>query len=124
MNKKQVVNNNENLKQQGSLKPVSSPISQGKLVSKVNALTNSSAVNQLLNPQSMVFNNEKSFTLNYKYVMDALVNISNISNASDFYNKVYSIITQTIDSSFFAVGLFKEKSEAFDCVRMSGATLS
>lgn len=114
MNKKQVVNNNENLKQQGSLKPVSSPISQGKLVSKVNALTNSSAVNQLLNPQSMVFNNEKSFTLNYKYVMDALVNISNISNASDFYNKVYSIITQTIDSSFFAVGLFKEKSNCIN----------
>ncbi|MCM1004133.1 MAG: diguanylate cyclase [Candidatus Gastranaerophilales bacterium] len=114
MNKKQAVNNNENLKNQSALKPVSSPISQGKLVSKVNALTNNSAVNQLLNPQNMIFNNEKSLTLNYKYVIDSLVNISDIANAADFYNKVYSLITQNIDSAFFAIGLFKEKSNCIN----------
>ncbi len=114
VNKKQAVNNNENLKNQSALKPVSSPISQGKLVSKVNALTSNSAVNQLLNPQNMVFNNEKSLTLNYKYVIDSLVNISDIANAADFYNKVYSLITQNIDSAFFAIGLFKEKSNCIN----------
>ncbi len=114
MNKKQIVNNNENLKQQSAIKPVSSPISQGKLVSRVNALTNTPSVNQLLNPHSMVFNNEKGLTLNYKNVIDSLVNISNITNPSDFYNKIYSIITQNIDSSFFAIGLFKEKSNCIN----------
>lgn len=114
MNKKQAVNNNENLKQKDSLKPVSSPISQGKLVSKVNALTSNSTINQLLNPQNMVFNNEKSFTLNYKYVIDSLVNITDIANAADFYNKVYSLIAQNIDSAFFAIGLFKEKSNCIN----------
>ncbi len=114
MNKKQAVNNNENLKQQSVFKPVSSPISQGKLVSKVNALTNTPSVNQLLNPQSMVFNNEKGITLNYKNVIDSLVSISNVVNSADFCNKVYSIITQNIDSSFFAIGLFKEKSNCIN----------
>lgn len=114
MNKKQAVNNNENLKQQSVFKPVSSPISQGKLVSKVNALTNAPSVNQLLNPQSMIFNNEKGITLNYKNVIDSLVSISNVVNSADFCNKVYSIITQNIDSSFFAIGLFKEKSNCIN----------
>lgn len=114
MNKKQTVNNKENLKQQNTLKPVSSPISQGKLVSRVNALTNTPSVNQILNPQNMVFNNEKGLTLNYKNVIDSLVNITNIANAADFCHKIYSIITQNIDSSFFAVGLFKEKSNCIN----------
>ncbi len=114
MNKKQVVNKNEISKPQNTSKMVSSPISQGKLVSKVNALTNNSAINSLLNPQSMVFNNEKSFTLNYKHVIDSLTSISNVANAADFYNKVYSIITQNIDSAFFAIGLFKEKSNCIN----------
>ncbi len=74
------------------------------MVSKVNALTNTPSVNQLLNPQSMVFNNEKGITLNYKNVIDSLVSISNVVNSADFCNKVYSIITQNIDSSFFAIG--------------------
>lgn len=113
MNKKQAVNN-EKVKSQNLSKPVTSPITQGKLVSKVNALTNNPSVNSLLNPHSMVFNNEKSLTLNYKYVIDRLVKISDISNASDFYNKVYAIITQNIDSAFFAIGLFKEKSNCIN----------
>ena len=59
-------------------KPVTSPISQKKLVSKVNALTLNSQGNTLLNPQNMVFNGEKSSTLNYKKVIDGLVKIKNI----------------------------------------------
>lgn len=114
MNKKQTVNNSENLIHQNAPKTVSSPISQEKLVSKVNALINNSSVNQLLNPQNMVFNNEKSSTLNYKSIIDGLVNISNASSAMEFQNKIYSLITQNIDSSFFAIGLFKEKSNCIN----------
>lgn len=95
-------------------KPVTSPISQGTLVSKVNALTLNTASNPLLNPQNMVFNNEKSTTLNYKQVIDGLTRFSNVTNINDFYNKIYSLISQNIDSSFFAVGLFKEKSNCIN----------
>ena len=95
-------------------KPVTSPISQKKLVSKVNALTLNSQGNTLLNPQNMVFNGEKSSTLNHKKVIDGLVKIKNIDNLGDYYNKIYSIITQSIDSSFYAVGLYKEQSNCIN----------
>ena len=112
-NKKTETNNKKEIINKIS-KPVTSPISQGKLVSKVNALTFSSSSSPLLNPQNMVFNNEKSTTLNYKQVVDGLTRLSNIENINDFYNKIYSLITQNIDSSFFAIGLFKEKSNCIN----------
>jgi len=60
---------------QNNQRPVTSPISQGKLVSKVNALTYKSGVNNIINPQNMVFNTEKGSTLNYKFVVDELVKL-------------------------------------------------
>ena len=95
-------------------KPVTSPISQGKLVSKVNALTSNAATTSLINPHAIVFNNEKGSTLNYKYVVDELVKLSTVDNTSEFYNKIHSIILQSIDSSFMAIGLFKEKSNCIN----------
>jgi len=101
---------------QNNQRPVTSPISQGKLVSKVNALTYKSGVNNIINPQNMVFNTEKGSTLNYKFVVDELVKLADITSTSDFYEKVQSIILQNIDSTFMAVGLFKEKS---NCINLS-----
>ena len=95
-------------------KSVTSPISQSKLVSKVNALTSSSTNNALVNPQNIVFNAEKGSTLNYKYVVDELVKLTCIKNINEFYNKIYSIISQNVDSSFYAIGLFKEKSNCIN----------
>ena len=95
-------------------KPVTSPISQGKLVSKVNALTSNAATTSLINPHAIVFNNEKGSTLSYKYVVDELVKLSTVDNTSEFYNKIHSIILQSIDSSFMAIGLFKEKSNCIN----------
>jgi hypothetical protein len=69
-------------------RPVTSPISPGKLVSKVNALTFNSSNNALVNPQNIVFNTDKGATLNYKFVVDELVKLANIDNTSDFYNKI------------------------------------
>ena len=62
----------------------------------------------------MVFNNEKGSTLNYKHVVDSLVKISNSDNIGDYYTKVFQIISQNIDSNFFAIGLFKEKSNCIN----------
>ncbi len=95
-------------------KPVTSPISQDNLVSKVNALTFNSLSNSSLNPKNLVFNNEKSPILNYKFVVDELVKVVNIDNINDYYNKIYSIISQNIDSSFMAIGLYKEQSNCIN----------
>lgn len=94
--------------------PVTSPISQGKLVSRVNALTSNSSANPILNPQNIVFNSDKGSTLNYKHVVDELVALAATDNVSDYYNKIYSMISQSIDSNFFAIGLFKEKSNCIN----------
>ena len=104
------IENNENIKK-GNM---TSPISQKRLVSKVNALTSSSQQNLTIKPQNIVFNNEKGSTLNYKFVVDELVKTSGITNIAEFYTKIYSIISSNIDSSFFAVGLFKEKSNCIN----------
>lgn len=94
--------------------PVSSPFFQEKLVSKVNALTFNNRANSLSNPQTKNFNNDKGLTLNYKMVVEELVKIPQISSITEFYSKIYSIITQNIDSDFIAVGLFKEKSSCIN----------
>ena len=112
MNKNKTAENKGNFNNNSA--PITSPISQGKLVSRVNALTSSAASNPILNPQNMVFNIEKSSTLNYKHVVDELINLTNINNLTDYYNKIYGIISQSIDSSFFAIGLFKEKSSCIN----------
>ena len=93
---------------------VTSPISQEKLVSKVNSLTFNNCANTLSNPQNKTFNNEKGFTLNYKFVVDELIKISGVSSLNEFYTKIYSIIKQNIDSHFIAVGFLKEKSNCLN----------
>ena len=95
-------------------KPVTSPISQENLLSKVNSLTYNSFGNTLLNPQNMVFNNEKGSTLNYKNVVDELTKIVHIDNPTDYYNKIYSMISQSIESRFYAIGLYKEQSNCIN----------
>ena len=72
------------------MKPVTSPIGQDRLVSKVNALTQNPASAHINNPQNLVFN-EKGTTLSYKYVVDELIKLfaSNIESIGDFYSKIY-----------------------------------
>ena len=104
--------NNDTAK--NSIKTVTSPVKQGKLVSKVNALTINPASVHIQNPHALVFNNEKGTTLNYKQVVDEMVKLFNIDNLSDFYSKIYGIINQSIDSSFYAIGLYKDKSNCIN----------
>ena len=108
------LNSSESIAKNMRPKTVTSPISQEKLVSKVNELTMSSAITQQINLAPGNFANEKNTTLNYKNVVEELVNIGTVNNVNDFYNKVYSIITQNIESNFYAIGLFKEKSNCIN----------
>ena len=91
MNQNQTSNNTESINNINK-KPITSPISQRNLVSKVNALALNSANSSLVNPQSIVFNAEKGSTLNYKFIVDELVKLATVDNTSEFYNKVHSII--------------------------------
>ena len=90
-----------------------SPFSSSKLVSKVNSLTLSNHAGTIANSHS-TYLTEKGTTLDYKSVIDELINISPITNLNEFYSKVYSILLQNIDSGFFAVGLYKEKSNCIN----------
>lgn len=114
MQENKVAKGNKEIQNTSRMKPVTSPISQEKLVSRVNALNTISATTTSSNPHNIVFNAEKSSTLNYKYVVDELVNLSPVSNVSEFCNLVYSIIKNSVESHFFAIGLYKEKSNCLN----------
>lgn len=94
--------------------PMTSPISQGKLVSRVNALTSNSTPTININPQNLIFNNEKNTTLNYKYIVDELISISDVNSIDEYYSKIYSMVYRNIEVNFFAIGLFKEKSNCIN----------
>lgn len=104
------VANNQGSKNINNSRTVTSPFSQEKLVSKVNALNTISASTTSTNPHNIVFNNEKCSTLNYKYVVDGLIKLPHAENVSELCNNIYSMIQGCIDSHFFAVGLYKENS--------------
>lgn len=104
------VANNQGSKNINNSRTVTSPFSQEKLVSKVNALNTISASTTSANPHNIVFNNEKCSTLNYKYVVDELIKLPSADNVSELCNNIYSMIQGCIDSHFFAVGLYKENS--------------
>jgi len=93
---------------------ITSPLTSVNLVSKVNSLTFNSRFNQITSPQSKQYNTDKGTTLDYKLVIDELIKLAPITNLNEFYSKVYNIIHQNIDSGFFAVGLFKEKSNCIN----------
>ena len=112
MNKEKIYTENKDIK--STKTPMTSPLSAVNLVSKVNSLTKNSSVNQLGHPQNKTFNNEKGMTMNYKFIVDELVKIENIQSSADFCSRIYSIISQSIDSAFIAIGLFKEKSNCIN----------
>ena len=98
-------------------KPITSPILQEKLVSKVNELTLSSAVSPRLSIHNATLENDHSQPLNYKNykdVINKIIEISNTNNLNEFYSSVYSIILDNVDSNFFAVGLFKEQANCIN----------
>ena len=110
MKKEKDIKNIESAKQ--SRKPVTSPISASKLVSKVNSLTSFSATNSIT--PNLNFVKEKGLVLNLQSVVSELIKASSITNLNDFYSRIYSVISKNIDSEFMAVGIFKEQSNCIN----------
>ena len=104
--------NNKQNKKLG--KNATSPISQGKLLSKVNELTgiplkSAPAISQINKAEY-----EKNSTLSNISIIEHLVNGSNIDNSTDYCNYVFSAITKNINSAFYAIGIFKERSSCIN----------
>ncbi|MBO5739199.1 diguanylate cyclase [bacterium] len=94
--------------------PVTSPIEKGKLVSRVNALISNNSIGTVINPQNINFNQDKASFLNYKSVIELLISLSTEENVAELCNKISSLIFQEADSRFYAIGLFKEKSNCIN----------
>ena len=109
MNEKNITDSTKQI-QANNNTGMTSPIVTSSLVSKVNSLTHNNRANQIISPQSISFGAEKGITLDYKNVIDEIVKLTPVENLNEFYSKTYGIILQNIDSGFFAVGLYKEKS--------------
>ncbi len=106
-----IVNKNMAKKEQG---PVTSPISSANLVSKVNALTISNRSNALEHPQHQSFSTDKNRFLNNKKIVNELIKMTDIVDLNEFYSRMFSVISQNINSGFMAIGLFKEKSNCLN----------
>ena len=108
MNEQQIKDSGNKITANNSV--TTAPISPKNLVSKLNSLTSATKGSSLNNPQLKSFSTEKNKTLSYKVVIDELIKITPINNINEYYSKIYGIICQFIDSGFFAIGLYKEKS--------------
>ena len=95
--------------------PVTSPISSTDLVSKVNSLTSPSRANALEHPQHQSYIADKNKLLNNKKIIDELIKMTDIEDLYEFYSKIFSVISQNINSGFMAIGMYREKS---NCMNM------
>ena len=89
---------------------VTMPIQAVDLVSKVNSLTGNSASNTIINPQHKLVLTDKSTLLDYKYIVQELPKLADITNVNEYFTRIFSVITQNIESAFLAIGIYKEKS--------------
>lgn len=115
MNKnKTEISNINNLNKVSRQKNVTSPIIQENLVSKVNELTFNSAANQPPLRQNRSYRSDSLSSFDYRYITDKLLKIDNIELINELYNSINSLITNTIGSDFYAIGLFKEQSNCIN----------
>lgn len=93
---------------------VTSPFSTKDLVSKLNSLTLNQHPKGMNSTLGKPVSSEKSLPIDYKLIVDELVKIQSVSNLNEFFSHIYKILTQNIDSEFWAIGLYKEKSSCIN----------
>lgn len=112
------MNKQENIKKYTSEEigktPITSPFSTKDLVSKVNSLTFNHTGKKINTVVRSSVSHDNNFPLDYKIIIDELIKVQSVSNLNEFYSHIYTIITQHIDSEFWAVGLYKEKSNCIN----------
>ena len=92
---------------------VTSPLSASKLVAKVNSLAS-----PLSKPRGVTLPNitpsvQKS-NIDYKTMVDKIADITNIKDVNSYFLAVHKILTQYLDCSFTAFGLYNETSKCIN----------
>lgn len=92
---------------------MTSPLSAAKLVAKVNSLATAPSA-----PRRSILNANISapqkVNVDYKSMVDKLSEITSASDANSFYLAVHKILTQYLNCSFTAFGLFNETSKCIN----------
>lgn len=92
---------------------VTSPLSAAKLVAKVNSLATPPSKPRRTLIQANVPVAQK-VNVDYKSMVDKLAEITTIKDINSYYLAVHKIITQYLDCSFTAFGLFNETSKCIN----------
>lgn len=89
---------------------VSSPISTTRLVARVNSL-----VTPVVSPvQHNEVPQKRKREIDYKTMVDKLADVSMSEDINSYYLSVHKILTQFLDCSFTAIGLFNETSNCIN----------
>ena len=92
---------------------VTSPLSAAKLVAKVNSLATPPSKPRRTLIQANVPVAQK-VNVDYKSMVDKLAKITTIKDINSYYLAVHKIMTQYLDCSFTAFGLFNETSKCIN----------
>ncbi len=92
---------------------VTSPLSAAKLVAKVNSLATPPSKPRRTLIQANVPVAQK-INVDYKSMVDKLAEITTIKDVNSYYLAVHKIMTQYLDCSFTAFGLFNETSKCIN----------
>ena len=92
---------------------MTSPFSAAKLVAKVNALATSPAAPRRT-PARVNNSVPPSANVDYKSMVDRLAEITSNQDVNSYYLAVHKILTQYLNCSFTAFGLFNETSKCIN----------
>lgn len=92
---------------------VTSPLSAARLVAKVNSLAINPTNPRKASARTNAVMAEK-VNVDYKSMVDKLAEIDSIKDIHSFYLSVHKILTQYLDCSFTAYGLFNETSNCIN----------
>lgn len=92
---------------------VTSPLSAAKLVAKVNSLAVAPIKPRKANARTNAVVAQK-INVDYKSMVDKLSEVSSFGDIHSYYSAVHKILTQYLDCSFTAYGLFNETSKCIN----------
>lgn len=89
---------------------VSSPISAARLVAKVNSLVTPSVAPAQNNETSFQY----KYDIDYQSMVNKIADINLVNDVNSYFMAIHKILTQYIDCSFTAFGLFHETSNCIN----------